>query len=64
MNTGTLTLEKIKIAEIQNISPRGFWIFDGEKEYFVSFKDYPDFYTATVQQINDFTVDAFFNVYI
>ena len=30
-------------------------------EYFVSFKDYPDFYTATVQQINDFTVDAFGN---
>ena len=58
MNTGTLTLEKIKIAEIQNISPRGFWIFDGEKEYFVSFNDYPEFYTATVQQINDFTVDA------
>ena len=48
-------------AKIQNISPRGFWIFDGEKEYFVSFKDYPDFYTATVQQINDFTVDAFGN---
>lgn len=35
-----------KTAEIQNISPLGFWIFDGETEFFVSFKDYPLIYKA------------------
>ena len=39
MNTGKLILEENKIAEIENTFPRGFWIFYGGNEYFVSFSD-------------------------
>lgn len=57
MNSGTSTLVKNLKAEIQNISPFGFWIFDGEKEYFVSFKAYPDFLNCSISQITNFTTD-------
>ena len=57
MTSGTNILVKNKTAEIQNISPFGFWIFDGETEFFVSFKDYPQFLSCSINQITNFTVD-------
>lgn len=34
-------LEKTKKAKITNISSFGFWLHSNDKEYFVSYKDYP-----------------------
>jgi hypothetical protein len=28
-------------VEVSNVSPHGFWIFVGEREMFVPFKDFP-----------------------
>lgn len=42
------------IAEIQNISNYGIWIFVNDREYFLSFDKYPWFQKATISQIYDF----------
>ena len=34
-----------------NIDRFGFWLLVGEKEYFLPYKDFPWFQTATVDQI-------------
>ena len=57
MTSGTNTLVKTKTVEIQNISPFGFWIFDGETEFFVSFKEYSQFLSCSINQIYNFTID-------
>ena len=44
---GTSTL----ISSVTNIIESGFWIWIGEKEYFVPFSDYPSFKKATIDQI-------------
>lgn len=41
----------ISQAEIANIDKFGFWILVGDKEYFLSFKDYPWFRQATIDNI-------------
>ncbi|HRP70106.1 MAG TPA: DUF2442 domain-containing protein [Turneriella sp.] len=46
---GTSTLA----FEITNIERYGFWILIDEREYFVSFDEYPIFKEATLQQILD-----------
>jgi len=38
-------------AEIQNISNHGIWILVDNKEYFMSFSEFPWFLKATVEQI-------------
>ena len=37
--------------EVTNICATGFWMLVDDKEYFVSFDDYPVFQRATVTQI-------------
>jgi len=37
---------------VTNIGLHGFWFLDGNREYFVPFKDYPEFRSATVEQIH------------
>lgn len=44
---GTATLE----AEVSNISRHGFWVFLGDRELFVSFKEFPWFENAPVSKI-------------
>ncbi len=44
---GTDTLE----AEVSNISRQGFWIFLGDRELFVSFREFPWFEQAPVSKI-------------
>ena len=39
--------------EITNISEHGFWMFFGDKEYFLPFEKFPWFRNATVRQISD-----------
>ena len=56
MQTGPSTLVATK-TEVTNISPFGIWILTNDKEYFISYKDYSVFETATVKQIADVTTD-------
>jgi hypothetical protein len=39
-------------VEVTNVSPHGFWLFLGEQEWFVSFKDFPWFKDASIRQIS------------
>lgn len=39
------------LNEVTNISHQGFWLLVDDREYFVSFKDYPEFIEATIAQI-------------
>ena len=41
----------ISQSEVMGITELGFWLLVDDKEYFVSFADYPDFTQATVRQI-------------
>ena len=38
-------------VEVTNVSPHGFWLFVGEQELFVSFKDFPWFQDASIREI-------------
>jgi hypothetical protein len=38
-------------AEVLNVSPHGFWLLVNEREYFLSFSDFPWFRAATLQQL-------------
>jgi hypothetical protein len=38
-------------AEVTNIDRFGFWLLAADKEYFLPYKDFPWFQTATVDQI-------------
>ena len=40
-------------AEVTNVSPHGFWLFVGERELFVPFKDFPWFREASVREIGN-----------
>ena len=62
MQTGTSTLVATK-TEVTNISPFGIWILTNDKEFFISYKDYPVFETATVKQIADVTTDIAGNLH-
>lgn len=48
--SGTNTLD----CSITNIEKFGFWMILLDKEYFISFNDYPQFKNATIEQIFDF----------
>ncbi|MGQ0736753.1 MAG: DUF2442 domain-containing protein [Acidobacteriota bacterium] len=37
--------------EVTNVSPHGFWLFVGERELFVPFKEFPWFREASVREI-------------
>lgn len=39
-------------VEVTNVSPHGFWLFVGEQELFVPFKDFPWFKDASIGQIS------------
>src|SRR4026207_1805170 len=38
-------------VEVTNVSPHGFWIFIGERELFVAFRDFPWFKEASIGAI-------------
>lgn len=40
-------------VEVSNVSPHGFWLFVGDREIFVPFKDFPWFQDASVRQITN-----------
>ncbi|MCK9170963.1 MAG: DUF2442 domain-containing protein [Treponema sp.] len=58
MNSRSNTLVHEKTAvEITNISPFGFWLLAGGKEYFIDYNDYPVFKNASIRQIAEITAD-------
>jgi hypothetical protein len=40
-------------VEVTNISPHGFWLFVGDRELFVPFKEFPWFRDASVREITN-----------
>jgi hypothetical protein len=38
-------------VEVLNVSPHGFWLLVGGREYFLAFADFPWFRGATLQQL-------------
>lgn len=46
--------KNISVAEIQNVSEFGIWMLVNGTEYFLSFKDFPWFEKASIQQIYKF----------
>ena len=40
-------------VEVTNVSPHGFWLFIGEREMFVSFRDFPWFKDASIREITN-----------
>jgi hypothetical protein len=38
---------------VTNVSPHGFWLFVGDRELFVSFKEFPWFRRASIGQISN-----------
>ena len=58
MQAGTNTLITTKTCtEVTNISPNGIWILSNDKEYFISYKDYPVFESASIKQIVNISTD-------
>src|SRR3989338_949616 len=48
------TLGKRTLAvEVTNISPNGLWLLLDDRELFVSFRDFPWFAEATIQQLGE-----------
>ena len=41
------------LVSVENITPFGIWIFVKEKEYFLSYKDYPYFKDQTLSSIQN-----------
>ena len=41
------------VAEITNVSPRGFWLLLGTEELLVPFEHFPWFKKATIEQLCD-----------
>jgi len=55
--------KNISKAEILNISQRGVWMLFLEREYFLSFKNFPWFKKASVEQIHNVVVSKSGNLH-
>ena len=44
---------RISLVEVTNVSLHGFWLFVGERELFVPFKEFPWFRDASVREITN-----------
>lgn len=41
------------LVSIENITPFGIWLYVNEKEYFLSYEDYPYFQEQTIKSIQN-----------
>jgi hypothetical protein len=39
-------------VEVSNVTPHGLWLLIGEREFFLSFTDFPWFQDATIRSIS------------
>ena len=51
------------LASVENITPFGIWLFIKEKEYFLSYKDYPYFKDQTLNSIQNVQLLHGFHLY-
>ncbi len=58
-----VTGKSISKAEILNISQRGIWLLFLEREYFLSFKNFPWFKSASVDEIHNVVVSRAGNLH-
>lgn len=50
-------------VSVENISPRGIWIFVKDKEYFLSYRDYPYFQDQSIKSIQNVKLFHGFHLY-
>lgn len=50
-------------VEVTNVSPHGFWLFVGEQELFVPFKDFPWFKDASIREISHVELPSAHHLY-
>jgi hypothetical protein len=50
-------------VEVTNVSARGLWLFVGEKEYFLSYEDFPWFKDAKIAEILDVELQQGFHLH-
>jgi hypothetical protein len=43
--------KRTSAAEVTNVSTQGFWLLVGDREFFVSFRDFPWFRDASIAQL-------------
>ena len=55
--------QSISPVEVTNVSPQGFWLFVGERELFVPFKEFPWFREASVREITNVQLPSPHHVY-
>jgi hypothetical protein len=63
MKSATLGRNTSPPAEVTNVSPHGFWLFVGERELFVPFKDFPWFREASVREITNVQLPSAHHLY-
>lgn len=51
------------IAEVTHIDKRGLWLYLIDKEYFLSYKEYPWFKEAKLKDILDFNFSKGYHLY-
>jgi hypothetical protein len=51
------------LVEVTNVSPHGFWLFVGDQELFVAFKDFPWFRDASIRQITHVELPSAHHLY-
>lgn len=50
MKSGKLGTDTLEV-EVSNVSRQGFWVFLGDRELFVSFREFPWFEEAAISKI-------------
>lgn len=55
--------ESTSTIEVTNIDHMGFWIFDGTKEHYVSFSDFPWFVDASIKAITNVKEESSMHLY-
>jgi hypothetical protein len=50
------------LAEVLNVSPHGFWLLIGDREYFLAFTDFPWFRRATLEQL--FAIEVYHGTHL
>lgn len=63
MKSATLGSSIFPPAEVTNVSPHGFWLFVGERELFVPFKEFPWFREASVREITNVQLPSAHHLY-
>ena len=51
------------LVSVENIAPFGIWLLAKEKEYFLSYKDYPWFKNQTIKSIQNVKLLHGFHLY-